>query len=216
MAYSYDYKLKIIVIGDSGIGKTSLISCYVNEKPISSLSAPTIGVEYSSKIAKYSNKKFKTQIWDTAGQEKFRSITKNYYRDAIGVIICFSITNRNSFENLKSYLEDIDNICNKNIQKILVGTFYDHNDDRTVLNSEAINFANKHNVEYIEASSITGIGVNKCFTQLLKNISIAMDKKLLNIQKEDHKQTQITLRNSNFGVDSDFDETKSHSSYCCT
>ncbi len=119
---------KYIVVGDSGIGKSSITLRYV-EDSFEDHSMPTIGIEFFIKHVEHDGDKIKLNIWDTAGQEKYRSITRSYYRLAIGCLLCFSLIDRTSFNNLKDHLRDLKQGCQENVQFVLVGTFLDKAND---------------------------------------------------------------------------------------
>lgn len=187
------YIVKIIIIGKSAVGKTSLAEKFVLGKI--ETHEPTIGLEFFTKRITHINsnskfkRKIKLQIWDTAGQEKFRSITKNYYRDAIGALICFSIANRESFEALYTYINDLNEYSSMNTIKIVVGTFKDleylrdKRPENMVSITEGEELAKKIGAKYIETSAITNENVKECFTILLNNITNLMDKGLYHPKK---------------------------------
>jgi small GTP-binding protein len=156
---------KCIVIGDSGIGKSAISEKYFNGT-FDGQNMPTIGIEFFSKILNKNDKQLKIQLWDTAGQERFKAVSLNYYRDAVGALVCFSILNKNSFDNIPNYLIDIDTHSRQCVKKILVGTFSDLDDERKVTKDEAVLFAKKHDMEYIEVSAVTGLNINECFDNL--------------------------------------------------
>ena len=128
---------KCIVIGDSGVGKSSLSSCYANGKNADGSHIPTIGIEFYPKKLIKNGKNINLHIWDTAGQERFRSIARSYYRDTRGAIICFSLANKESFDNILKFMDDLDNYSNDYSQKVLVGTCYDLKESRQVTREEA-------------------------------------------------------------------------------
>ena len=116
-----DFVAKIIVIGDSGVGKSSLLECYINEKKVINedvIMAPTLGVEFYTTFIDSYDKYFKIIVWDTAGQERFRALTRSYYRGAFGAIICFSITDRESFDNISKYIDEIKDMDDINQSEI--------------------------------------------------------------------------------------------------
>ena len=102
-----DHLAKILVIGDGGVGKTSLITRFTDERFITSYTA-TIGVDFKSRIIRYDEKNIKLQIWDTAGQERFRNITQAYYRGAAGILLAYSITDQKSFSNIEKWIQQMD------------------------------------------------------------------------------------------------------------
>lgn len=205
MQYEDDvFSLKLIVVGDSGVGKTALSECYVHGKKVDDKSDNnnydfTIGVEFYSKFVDSYDKHFKLQMWDTAGQERYQAITKSYYRNTAGTLLCFAINNKNSFKNLSYYLEELNNYAsyidsNKDIRTnkiILVGTFSDkrnekNQDIKDIVSINDINeFATKNGLKYIETSSKTGEGVNKAFNELLRQINEEIDDEALEVPSGD-------------------------------
>jgi small GTP-binding protein len=159
---------KYIVVGDSGIGKSSLTLRYVDDS-FEEHSMPTIGIEFFVKHIEHDDKKIRLHIWDTAGQEKYRSITKSYFRSSVGCVLCFSLINRNSFCNLKDHLRDLRQGCPENAQFVLVGTFLDKANDgfRVVSREEAEKFAEDNGILYYhEVSGKTGNNVNNAYSAL--------------------------------------------------
>lgn len=164
----YDFLIKTIVVGDSGIGKTCLTQRFVDDKY--NANDITIGVEFGSKIISHEDKKIKIQIWDTAGQEAFRSIVRSYYRNAAGVILCYDITNEESFRNIKTWLEDVITNCNNSPQIILVGTKCDLEHRRAISKEYGETFAKTHNMLFVETSAKNAYGITECFQMLAAKI----------------------------------------------
>ena len=131
---------------------------------------PTIGVEFGSKTLDIRNKVIKLQIWDTAGQESFRSITRSYFREAIGAILTFDITNRESFTQLSSFIQETSSCASQNLVLILVGNKSDLDASREIPKDEAQNFASEHGLIYIETSAKTSENVDVCFTTLAEQV----------------------------------------------
>nr|QBK89412.1 MAG: Ras family GTPase [Mimivirus LCMiAC02] len=163
------YKLKYIIVGMAGVGKSSLGEYYVHRKTATSEKNITVYIEFFSKQIKIKNKDLNIQIWDTAGQERYSDVVKCYYRDPVGVFICFSLIDRNSFDKLFSYYETVQSINDRNANFTLVGTFLDKPNERCVSKEEAENFAKKYNMKYIETSSKTGENIDECF-ETMNNI----------------------------------------------
>ncbi|KAI4832864.1 hypothetical protein KUCAC02_015808 [Chaenocephalus aceratus] len=114
----YDYLFKLILIGDSSVGKTNLLLRFADDTGISSC---TIGVDFKIRTIELDGKTIKLQIWDTAGQERFRTITSSYYRGAHGIIVVYDVTDQESFNNVKQWLQEIDRNASENVNKLLVG-----------------------------------------------------------------------------------------------
>lgn len=154
---TYQYLFKFIIIGNTGTGKSSLLTQFTDRRfsPIHDL---TIGVEFGAKILTINgpeDKKYdiKLQIWDTAGQESFKSITRSYYRDAAGVMLVFDISKRDSFEHLTRWMEDIANFSGENANIILIGNKSDLDHRRKVSIEDAEEFAKNQGIKYIETSA---------------------------------------------------------------
>ncbi len=160
---SETHKIKYVIAGWYGVGKTSMAEYYVNNKVADSKHQITIGVEFFQKIIEHKDKKFYMQIWDTAGQEQFQSVAKQYFRDPQGGFVCFDITKRDSFEKLEYYLLQLLSINENNVHVILVGTFLDMSKKRAVTYNEAIKIAKKYHLQYFEVSSKTGENIYECF-----------------------------------------------------
>jgi Ras-related protein Rab-1A len=167
----YDYLYKILLIGNSSVGKSSIFSRYVDNS-YSDLSVSTIGVDFKIKTLKINNKIVKLQIWDTNGQERFRTITNSYYRNSHGILVVFDITDRKSFTELRNWLNDADRYT-ENACKILVGNKCDLQHIREVTYEEAKEFADAKELIYIEVSAKKTINIDSIFetltTDLVKN-----------------------------------------------
>ena len=160
--------LKLLIIGDSRVGKTSLLLNYV-EKIFPEAHISTLGVEYKEKEIIKDNYIIRLQIWDTAGEERFRSITKSIYRNANGILFVCDITNRESFKNIKNWIKDADNV-DKDIKGIIIGNKIDLDNERVVSVEDLEEIGKKYNMPFIEASAKTGMNVNKCFEVLIDEL----------------------------------------------
>lgn len=161
----YDNHIKIIVVGNSGVGKTCLISRFIDDK-FSPSFITTIGIDFRQKIIHHAGKTICIQLWDTAGQERFRSITNSYYRGANGVIFVYDVTNRASFHAIDKWIKDAETRMNQNFIKILVGCKVDTQRNRTVSNDEGIEFAKRNKMSYFECSAKTRKNINEIFSQI--------------------------------------------------
>ena len=168
MIINYDYLFKILIIGDSGVGKSSILSCYINNEFTES-HISTIGVDFSITTIEIDNTVIKLQIWDTAGQERFRNITTSYYRGAQGIIVVYDITDRESYDNVKDWLSEIDRYC-KYPNIIIVGNKSDIPNKRVVKYEEALDFANKNGINLVETSAKNKLNINKLFQSLTEDI----------------------------------------------
>tara|TARA_Y100000996_G_scaffold408673_1_gene388134 strand:- start:59 stop:697 length:639 start_codon:yes stop_codon:yes gene_type:complete len=169
----YKYKFKIATVGDTGVGKTSLLNVKIDKNYLST-HIPTIGVEYRTFIEKAnSGEKVKFQIWDTSGEENFRSITKSYYRDTIASIIVFSFDNKESFKNVDYWVDEVRKHSNSiHHSIILVGNKCDLKYDG-ISSSTVIEYADEKGLTYIETSCKNGINIDKFFKIVAK---IILDK----------------------------------------
>ena len=169
MQERYDYLLKMLIIGDQAVGKTCLLLHFSEEKFASNHIA-TIGIDFKVKILPLNGKTVKLQIWDTAGQERFRNITQTYYRGAMGVILAYDCTNRDSFNHVRDWMQQIHAHANPDIVKVLVANKIDMLNDRKVSTEEGKTLAEQMNVRYFEASAKTGYNVEKAFTSVAREI----------------------------------------------
>ncbi|KAJ8917479.1 hypothetical protein NQ315_005526 [Exocentrus adspersus] len=161
--------LKILIIGESGVGKSSLLLRFTEDNfdPEQTL---TIGVDFKTKKLTIDGNTVKLAIWDTAGQERFRTLTPSYYRDAQGAILVFDVSNHASFAKLETWLNELDTYSTKsNIVKMIVGNKIDVK-NREVSREEAMKFARKHQTLYIEASAKTRDGVQTAFEELVQKV----------------------------------------------
>ena len=172
---NYDKICQILLIGDSSVGKTSLIQRYVNGifKDERDVYLPTVGLDFYTKYEIINNMNVEVRLWDTAGQERFKSLTPNYFKNAEGVIITYDITSSQSFENLKFWINSIKtNLGEKNIiiPIIIVGNKLDMEDMRDITREEAEKFAKENKYKYFETSAKTGEGVDDAIRDLVNQV----------------------------------------------
>jgi small GTP-binding protein len=165
---NYDYKCQLIVIGDSTVGKTSLLFQYNNQSnPLKQVA--TVGIDYFTKDVIVNGKVIRTKIWDTAGQERFRSITDNFFKCANGVILVFDLNNRESYDNLKIWIQSIKlKVVNKKVKQILIGNKLDLK--REISFEEGQEFANDHGLTYFETSAKTNSNIHQSLDYLIQEI----------------------------------------------
>mmetsp|Transcript_32982 Transcript_32982/g.82912 ORF Transcript_32982/g.82912 Transcript_32982/m.82912 type:complete len:202 (-) Transcript_32982:321-926(-) len=168
-ALPYKYLFKYIIVGDTAVGKSCLLLQFTDKRftPVHDL---TIGVEFGSRTITIGENQVKLQIWDTAGQEKFRSITRSYYRGAAGALLLYDITRRETFEHLTIWLEDCRRYSNQNIVIMMIGNKSDMEDKRQVSTQEGQEFANKHGLAFMETSARTAENVDAAFIQTAEKI----------------------------------------------
>ncbi|GJQ78157.1 hypothetical protein Trydic_g2489 [Trypoxylus dichotomus] len=161
MARDYDHLFKLLIIGDSGVGKSSLLLRFA-DNTFSGSYITTIGVDFKIRTVNIDGQRIKLQIWDTAGQERFRTITSTYYRGTHGVIVVYDVTNGESFANVKRWLLEIEQNCDV-VNKVLVGNKNDCPDRKVVLTEDAERFAKTLNIILFETSAKDNINVEEMF-----------------------------------------------------
>ena len=192
----YDYLFKILLIGNSGVGKSSLLFRF-SENIWEKEFIPTIGVDFVSNIniikkqklksIEVDGKKVKLQIWDTAGQERFKNIQASYYKGANGILVVYDITNKESFEHVNSWLIEIEKNGNKNVFKILIGNKNDLEEQRAVTKEQGEEFASINGMDFFETSAKTAYQVQEAFIQLTKDI-------MKNVSKEKNTETKKSIK----------------------
>lgn len=172
----YDYVLKFIIVGDSTVGKSNIMSRYT-DKRFQSNHDMTIGVEFATKIVSVAHTHYKMQIWDTAGQETFKAITRSYYRGTIGCLLVYDITRRESFDSVTMWLSELRKFCDPKIVIALVGNKIDLESSRTVSYEEGNTFAEQNNLLFFETSAKTSQNIQICFTQIVQVIQKKIESK---------------------------------------
>ncbi|VFR02367.1 unnamed protein product [Cuscuta campestris] len=179
-----DYVLKVVLIGDSAVGKSQLLARFArNDFSVDSKS--TIGVEFQTRTVVIDQKSVKAQIWDTAGQERYRAVTSAYYRGALGAMLVYDITKRQTFEHVVRWLEELRDHADKNLVVILVGNKTDLESDREVSTEAAKEYAEKENLFFIETSALDSTNVETAFLDLLTEIYRVVSKNSLVTNEED-------------------------------
>ncbi|KAL3356264.1 hypothetical protein AABB24_017116 [Solanum stoloniferum] len=174
----YDYLFKIVLIGDSGVGKSNLLSRFTrNEFCLESKS--TIGVEFATRTLKVEGRIIKSQIWDTAGQERYRAITSAYYRGALGALLVYDVTKPISFENVSRWLKELRDHADSNIVIMLIGNKTDLKHLRAVATEDAQSYAEREGLSFIETSALEATNVEKAFQMNLSEIYRIISKKSL-------------------------------------
>ena len=159
---------KILLLGDSSVGKTCFLMRYA-DNTFQEIHMSTIGLDYKLKNVQLDDGKIvKVQIWDTAGQDRFRSITKNYYKGAHGIILIYDVTSRKTFENVKNWVEQIEEEVSDKVNIILVGNKIDDEKNRKVTTEEGKQMADSCKLEFFETSAKSGVGIDSTFNELVK------------------------------------------------
>ena len=161
---------KIVVVGASGVGKTSIVQRLV-DGTYSEEGQSTVGVEFKTYTVTTDSETAKFSIWDTAGQERFRSVSKAYFRGASGAVLCYSIDNQSSFAELDSWLNDLQSLAAPNAAILMIGNKADLANERQVTQEEAKDFAQRHGLEYLETSAKDGKNVSEAFVRLAKTLA---------------------------------------------
>lgn len=173
----YDFIFKIILIGDSGVGKTSLLSRYADDVFLDKPSC-TVNVDFKTKVINVGGKSIKLQIWDTAGQERFKCMPSAYYRNSNGVFIVYDITDRESFENVQTWMKQLDSYGPDDVCRVLIGNKSDLEKMRAVKTEEGITLARKYNMSlFFETSAKGSVNVKEMFEKIAKKIANYDDEK---------------------------------------
>uniref|UniRef100_A0A7S0PZ10 Uncharacterized protein n=1 Tax=Coccolithus braarudii TaxID=221442 RepID=A0A7S0PZ10_9EUKA len=180
---SYAYLFKYIIIGDTGVGKSCLLLQFT-DKRFQQQHDLTIGVEFGARMITIDNKQIKLQIWDTAGQESFRSITRSYYRGAAGALLVYDITRRETFNHLTSWLDDARTHSNSNMTIMLIGNKSDLEHRRAVSFEEGQAFANEHGLIFLETSAKTAANVEEAFINTARRIYEKIQQGVFDVTNE--------------------------------
>jgi small GTP-binding protein len=188
---NYDEKCQLLIIGDSTVGKTSLLFRYTDDK-FSSQHLATVGIDFFTKDEIFNGKVVRIKVWDTAGQERYKSMTNAFYRNAQGIILVYDVNNLETFENLKYWLQSINlNLGDKtDIKKIIIGNKIDL--AREVKKEEAEKFAAQSNVPYFETSALENRGIPESIHYLVQE---ALKEKLIPVENKD--SLRLTTKSNN-------------------
>jgi len=172
----YDYMFKIMLFGDSGVGKSSLLLRFT-ENAFTESFVSTIGVDFKMHSMDTDQGRVKLQLWDTAGQERFRAVANSYYRGAHGIVIVYDTTERESFDNIDNWLSQIHQYAAEDVVKMLVGNKVDLEDQRKVSTKEGVALADKHKMKFYECSAKSSANVGCVFTDMAKEILSSVSQK---------------------------------------
>ena len=165
----YDYLFKILLIGNSGVGKSSLLLRFADDTFTDNF-MPTIGVDFKIRTLEVDGRTIKLQIWDTAGQERFKTITSSYYKGAHGIIVVYDITDKESFKNIDNWMNEVEKHASDNVSRILVGNKCDMDESRQVTTDEGKELADQYNIRFMETSAKESANVEEAFTLMTKEI----------------------------------------------
>ncbi|CAH0387877.1 unnamed protein product [Bemisia tabaci] len=166
---SYDFLFKLLIIGDSGVGKTSILFRF-SDDAFNTTFISTIGIDFKIKTIELRGKKIKLQIWDTAGQERFHTITTSYYRGAMGILLVYDISDMKSFENVMKWTRNINEHANEDVERMILGNKCDKESERMVTKEMGEQIAREHGIRFMETSAKTNINIEKAFTDLASAI----------------------------------------------
>ncbi|KAJ7987688.1 hypothetical protein DPEC_G00329070 [Dallia pectoralis] len=166
----YDISFKVMLVGDSGVGKTCLLVRFKDRAFLAGSFISTVGIDFRNKVLNIDALKVKLQIWDTAGQERFRSVTHAYYRDAHALLLLYDVTNKTSFDNIKAWLTEIHEYTQQDVVIMLLGNKADVTHERVVKREEGENLAKEFGVPFMETSAKSGLNVELAFTAVAKEL----------------------------------------------
>jgi len=166
---AYDYLIKLLLIGDSGVGKSCLLLRFSDDSFTPSF-ITTIGIDFKIRTIELEGKRIKLQIWDTAGQERFRTITTAYYRGAMGILLVYDVTDEKSFANIRNWIRNIEQHASENVNKILIGNKCDLVDKKIVDTARGKALADEYGIKFLETSAKNSINVDEAFISLAKDI----------------------------------------------
>ncbi|KAK6927029.1 Small GTPase [Dillenia turbinata] len=178
----YDYLFKIVLIGDSGVGKSNILSRFTRDT-FCLESKSTIGVEFATRTLQVEGKTVKAQIWDTAGQERYRAITSAYYRGAVGALLVYDITKRQTFDNVQRWLRELRDHADSNIVIMMAGNKSDLAHLRNVAEEDGQALAEKEGLSFLETSALEAYNIEKAFQTILTEIYHIVSKKALAAQE---------------------------------
>ena len=189
---NYDLIFKIVLIGDSGVGKTNILSRYINNE-FSLATQSTVGVEFGSKIIKKNGKVIKLQIWDTAGQERYKSITSAYYKGARGAFVVYDISRKTTYDNIDKWIGELKTNGSEDVLIMLVGNKSDLEEKREVNTEEVEKKAQEQKLAFCETSALNGKNVEYAFENLINEILKKVEKEKINEAKQLSESKAITL-----------------------
>ncbi|XP_034264612.1 ras-related protein Rab-37 isoform X2 [Pantherophis guttatus] len=197
---SYDVSGKVMLLGDSGVGKTCFLVQFKDGAFLSGTFIATVGIDFRNKVVTVDDVKVKLQIWDTAGQERFRSVTHAYYRDAQALLLLYDITNKVSFDSIRAWLTEIHEYAQKDVVIMLLGNKADMSSERVIRTEDGESLAREYGVPFMETSAKTGMNVELAF------LAIAKELKQRAVKQLDEPRFQIH----------DYIESEKRRSNCCT
>jgi len=191
----FDLHIKLLMLGDTGVGKTCLLLRYAYDS-FSPTFITTIGIDFKIKRVEIDDLLVKLQIWDTAGQERFRTITVSYFKGAHGIVLVYDITDRDTFESIQQWVEQIHEYADANVNVLLVGNKCDQEEQRAVSTAEGEALAREYGIEFFETSARENVNVEACYlaiarqtkTRLLESEEAAVDPETITVSSEPHHE----------------------------
>ncbi|KAL1826763.1 hypothetical protein ACET3Z_005175 [Daucus carota] len=184
-----EYLFKVVIIGDSAVGKSNLLSRYARNE-FNLHSKATIGVEFQTQSMEIEGKEVKAQIWDTAGQERFRAVTSAYYRGAVGALIVYDISRRTTFDSVTRWLQELDTHSETTVARMLIGNKSDLDNIRDVSVEEGVKLAEEQGLFFMETSALDATNVQKAFEIVIREIYSNVSRKVLN---SDSYKAELTV-----------------------
>jgi len=191
-ASEHDYLFKLLLLGDSGVGKSCLLTRFADNKYSDSNYITTIGVDFRVKTVQVDDKTIKLQIWDTAGQERFRTITPQYYRGADGIIVVYDITDAVSFNNVKQWLDETERHANENVSRLLVATKSDLTSKRVITPEVGKEFADLLGIDFIETSAKSSDNVQMAFLAMASSMKAKVKTRPVLVQTPATKTVKLS------------------------
>ncbi|KAI3826603.1 hypothetical protein L1987_00651 [Smallanthus sonchifolius] len=209
-----EYLFKVVIIGDSAVGKSNLLSRYARNE-FNPHSKATIGVEFQTQSMEIDGKEVKAQIWDTAGQERFRAVTSAYYRGAVGALIVYDISRSTTFDSVSRWLEELNTHSETTVVRMLVGNKCDLENIRAVSVEDGKNLAEQNGLFFMETSALDSTNVKTAFEMVIREIYNNVSRKVLNSDsyKAELSLNRVTLANNGEGAGSKQDQSKYS---CCS
>ncbi|CAL8138559.1 unnamed protein product [Orchesella dallaii] len=177
MAKTYDYLFKLLLVGDSGVGKEDIFDKF-DENALKPTFISSICTDFNIRTIELEDKKIKLQLWNTAGHERYKSITNAYYRGAMGIMLVYDITNEKSFENIKNWIKNIKDHAEPDLQMMILGNKCDKNDKRVVSKERGEKLALEYGIRFMEVSTKNPFDVEDAFYILSRDIKACVDKQL--------------------------------------
>jgi len=203
---SYDYLIKLLLIGDSGVGKSCVLLRFSDDS-FSPSFITTIGIDFKIRTIELDGKRIKLQIWDTAGQERFRTITTAYYRGAMGILLVYDVTDERSFNNIRNWIRNIEQHASEGVDRILIGNKCDMTDKKVITAEQGQALADEFGIRFVETSAKSNIGVEDAFFALARDI-----KKRIIDQASEQRTPQPT---ANVQLDNSNSQPNYFAAGCC-